>query len=106
MSTNAPRTEGGEETPTTTTAPDESDGLMENADAPDGVDAATPTRRRKGLAAVISVLFGLLLLLGAVTGYLDADAMSKCGECLRSVTASASLQNATYADRSLRAIAE
>jgi hypothetical protein len=84
-------------------------------DAIDAVGAtvsAAPARQRKGLAAVIGVLFSMLLMLGVVTGYLDAEAMGKCGECLRSVTSTSSspstavgLQNASYVDDALRAIA-
>jgi hypothetical protein len=118
MATNAQTTEGLGESPTTATdAPTETGELLESGGATDETDEtdaapdATPARRRKGLAAAFSVLFGLLLLLGAVAGYLDADAVSKCGECLRSVASSAtstsaSLQNATYVEDALRAIAE
>lgn len=87
--------------------------LDERAESSDVIDTTvsrTSTQRRKGLVAVIGVLCSLLLMLGVITGYLDADAMGKCGECLRAVTSSTSsmveLQNGTYIDESLRAIVD
>jgi ABC-type histidine transport system ATPase subunit len=99
-------------TPSTSDASDATDGLLEevlSADRRDTVDVDGGRRqRRKSVIAVFALLCSFLLVLGVSTGYLDAESVGKCGECIQSLSSSTStsfLQNDTLTEDALRTVA-
>jgi hypothetical protein len=70
-------------------------------DVVDGALDGLSRRRRKTVLATVALLWSLVLVLGVCTGYLNAESLDKCGECIRSLSTSSTtsfLQNDTLVE--------
>jgi hypothetical protein len=76
---------------------DDDDGGDNEADGADGVFSR---HRRKTVLGAVAVLWSLFLVMGVCAGYLNAESLDKCGECIRSLSAPSTsfLQNDTFAE--------
>ena len=70
-------------------------------DTADGAGGVFSRQRRKTVLGAVALLWSLLLVMGVCAGYLNAESLDKCGECIRSLSASPTtsfLQNDTLTE--------
>ena len=69
-------------------------------DTVDGAGGVFSRQRRKTVLGAVALLWSLLLVMGVCAGYLNAESLDKCGECIRSLSASSTsaLQNDTLSE--------
>jgi hypothetical protein len=82
----------------------------------DDDDVGTGRRRRQSVVATIALIWSLVLVLGVFSGYLNAESLDKCGECIQSLSTSSPssssssllstsfLQNDTLSEDALRTV--